>query len=338
MVKFNESMKYSIILPTYNRGNLLKETLDSLINQNFNKFKYEIIIINDNSSDNTEKIVKEYININPKVRYYKNEFNKWIWYNRNLWIKLAKWEYIIQTEDDAKYPKEYLSKIEEEIEKLGDEKRWTIIVNPRKTWNFHEWIVPKLVDFRRKSIDELTKLWKRNIIWWRIYKRDLAKEIWWYKLLKIWEDTEFVQRMKNNWYKSYAIFSTYRLHQEPTTFLKFYVRMYKQWYAYKEYKEEFKSDISFIWKVFWIWLSLFPIFSLLSTIFIGIYGILILFFWFVGLSFINQEIRWMYPLMFKTPKYLYLILFIPLYYLVELYWILAWRIHRSVKENIFLIY
>lgn len=331
-------MKYSFILPTYNRSELLKETLNSLTNQDFDKWEYEIIIIDDNSNDNTESIVKEYLNRNKIIRYNRNKGNKWIWYNRNLWIELANWEFIIQTEDDAKYPVEYLSKIDNEIKKLSSEKWWTIIVNPRRTWNFNEWIVPKLVDFRRKSIDELTKKWKRDVIWWWIYTKKLAKEVWWYKPLKIWEDTEFVQRIKNKWYKNIAIFSTYRIHWEPNTFKKFYKRMFKQWYAYKEYREQFHPKTSIFWKIFRIWLFLFPIICLLSTIFIWYLGLLFMLLWFVFLSFLNQEIRWMYPLIMRSKKYRYLVFFVFLYYLTEIYWIFFGRLHRSIKEKQFLIY
>jgi len=63
--------KVSIIIPTYNREKYLKECLDSIINQNYTNL--EIIVTDDNSTDNTENIVKEYIKKHPFIRYVKNK-------------------------------------------------------------------------------------------------------------------------------------------------------------------------------------------------------------------------------------------------------------------------
>ena len=332
-------MKFSIILPTYNRSFLLKETLLSLINQNFDKSEYNIIVIDDNSNDNTKDIVNELINknVDSNIVYHKNKSNKGIWYNRNLGIELAKWDVIIQTEDDAKYSKDYIEKINDEIQKCKDKDWWTFVVYPRNTWNFDEWIIPKLVEFRRKSIDILTKKGKREIIWWWIFRKDMAKNIWWYKTLKIWEDTEFVQRVKKNWYKCYAIFSTYRLHQEPNTFKKFYKRMFKQWYAYKEYKKAFNPKVTLFSKIVWLSLMIFPIFCMLLSFFIWIYWIIALVLGFLMLTFLYQETRYMY-LIIRKSKYKYLLFFIMPYYLCEVYWILNGRIKKSIKEKELLIY
>jgi len=62
--------KLSIVVPTYNRENYLKECLDSIINQNYPNL--EIVITDDNSEDNTENICKEYIKKFPNIKYVKN--------------------------------------------------------------------------------------------------------------------------------------------------------------------------------------------------------------------------------------------------------------------------
>jgi len=54
-----QDIKVSIVIPTKNRANSLKETLESLFVQTYPANKYEIIVCDDNSSDNTEEIVKE---------------------------------------------------------------------------------------------------------------------------------------------------------------------------------------------------------------------------------------------------------------------------------------
>jgi len=62
--------KLSIVVPTYNRENYLKECLDSIINQNYPNL--EIIVTDDNSTDNTENICKEYIKNFSYIKYVKN--------------------------------------------------------------------------------------------------------------------------------------------------------------------------------------------------------------------------------------------------------------------------
>ncbi|WP_458699896.1 glycosyltransferase family 2 protein [Sulfurospirillum sp. 1307] len=61
----------SIIVPTYNRANYLKECLDSIINQNYPNL--EIVITDDNSTDDTEKVCKTYIEKYDYIKYVKNK-------------------------------------------------------------------------------------------------------------------------------------------------------------------------------------------------------------------------------------------------------------------------
>jgi len=56
--KYHRSKKVSIVIPTYNRRELLKKTLISLFNQNYPKDKYEIIVVDDGSNDDTEEMIK----------------------------------------------------------------------------------------------------------------------------------------------------------------------------------------------------------------------------------------------------------------------------------------
>jgi abequosyltransferase len=66
----------SICIPTYNRKKYLKQCLDSIVNQDcFTENQIEIIISDNDSNDNTEKLVKEY-QINYKnIKYFINDNN-----------------------------------------------------------------------------------------------------------------------------------------------------------------------------------------------------------------------------------------------------------------------
>ena len=51
----------SIIMPSYNTGKFIQETIDSVINQTYDN--WELIIVDDCSSDNTDEIVKSKLNL-----------------------------------------------------------------------------------------------------------------------------------------------------------------------------------------------------------------------------------------------------------------------------------
>lgn len=100
-------MKVSIVVPVYNTGKYLKKCIDSLLNQNFDN--YEIIIINDNSPDDSEGIILSYNN--PKIIYIKNSENKGIGYNRNLGIEKSKGKYICFIDSDDYVSNNFLSEL-----------------------------------------------------------------------------------------------------------------------------------------------------------------------------------------------------------------------------------
>lgn len=85
----------SIIVPAYNAEKYLNKCIDSLINQT--KKELEFIIINDGSTDNTEKIVKEYKD--QRIKYYKNS-NQGIGKTRNFGIDKATGKYIMFVDSD----------------------------------------------------------------------------------------------------------------------------------------------------------------------------------------------------------------------------------------------
>ena len=89
-------MKVSIMVLTFNRSKLLKETIDSILNQTFKDF--EIIVVDNYSSDNTEEIINSYNDI--RIRYFKNRNNGLLSINRNFAIKKSKGEFIAICDDD----------------------------------------------------------------------------------------------------------------------------------------------------------------------------------------------------------------------------------------------
>jgi len=99
----------SVIIPTYNRAHLIKRGIQSVLNQTYQNF--EIIVVDDGSTDNTEEEVKNFNN--KKIRYIRVNENKGAASARNTAIKVAQGDYIaFQDSDDEWFP----NKLERQME------------------------------------------------------------------------------------------------------------------------------------------------------------------------------------------------------------------------------
>ena len=85
----------SFIIPSYNSANTIKKAIESILNQNAN-IRYEIIVVDDGSSDNTEEVLKVYEN-NQKIKFYKKA-NSGVADTRNYGVSKATGDYIIFVE------------------------------------------------------------------------------------------------------------------------------------------------------------------------------------------------------------------------------------------------
>lgn len=89
-------------MPTFNRGGnnntLLKRALDSILNQSYPYF--ELIVINDGSTDNTLEILKEYQEKDNRIHIINNKTNKGIVYALNQGLNTATGVYIARMDDD----------------------------------------------------------------------------------------------------------------------------------------------------------------------------------------------------------------------------------------------
>ena len=89
----------TIIIPTYNRIDILKKVLEAYNNQTYNPKKFEIIVFDDFSRLNPKKEIKK-IKTKYKVRFYRMEKNGGQGKVRNKAINLARGRYILFTGDD----------------------------------------------------------------------------------------------------------------------------------------------------------------------------------------------------------------------------------------------
>jgi glycosyltransferase involved in cell wall biosynthesis len=106
----------SVIIPTYNRVGVLRRSIQSVLAQTYRDF--ELIIVDDGSTDNTEEVVRSYSD--PRIRFIRQEKNRGAAVAYNIGIKAAHGEYIaLLDSDDEWLPK----KLERQMELFQQDKK-----------------------------------------------------------------------------------------------------------------------------------------------------------------------------------------------------------------------
>lgn len=131
----------SFIIPAYNAEKTIERAVKSILGQKNTNLDYEIIIVNDGSSDNTENVIKKIINVEAKIDanaqkdnvnlnemvkniIYVNKENGGLSDARNVGIQKSKGDYIIFVDSDDYISEYLLHDIEEYINKDIDLIKW----------------------------------------------------------------------------------------------------------------------------------------------------------------------------------------------------------------------
>ena len=88
----------SIIMPSFNTGKYITETIESVLAQSYKN--WELIIVDDCSSDNTDEVVRTYLS-DDRIHYLKNETNSGAAFSRNTALREAngKWIAFLDSDD-----------------------------------------------------------------------------------------------------------------------------------------------------------------------------------------------------------------------------------------------
>ena len=101
-------VKISVLIPVYNAAAFLKNSVESILRQSFKDF--ELILLNDCSSDNSEEIIKTFSD--PRIKYFRNEQNLGISGSRNRLMDLAQGEYLaVMDNDDLSMPERFAKQV-----------------------------------------------------------------------------------------------------------------------------------------------------------------------------------------------------------------------------------
>ena len=106
-----------MIMPTYNRARYLADSISSVLNQSYANF--ELLIIDDGSTDKTKNVVKYFTNKDPRVRYFACEHFGRPAIPRNFGLKQARGEYLTFLDSDDEYLPEKIARQVDFLQKEG---------------------------------------------------------------------------------------------------------------------------------------------------------------------------------------------------------------------------
>lgn len=199
---------FSIIIPAYNAGEFLGKAVDSVLEQDFND--YELIIVDDGSTDNTPQICKEYAEKNSDKIIVISKDNQGVSAARNAGIKIARGQYILFIDSDDFIEPDSLSVLSKSITQLGcpdilvfgilsNKFPWVPSDNPVNTVLDREYIetviIPEQINLRPRTRDI------QPFIWNKAFKKSIIdnNEIAFDESHRKWNDKEFVI-----WFLKYA--------------------------------------------------------------------------------------------------------------------------------------
>jgi len=192
----------SILIPAYNEGRNVEESIKSILASNYSKNKIEIIAINDGSTDNTLKILKKWQKKYPKIIKIINQKNQGKAVALNNALKIAKNEFIGVVDADSYLDKNALKMIMGVFENYPNTDAVTSNIQLKKRNTFLE----KMQDVEYTSI-----LWVRKLLEFigaiyvtpgplSVYKASVLKKIGGFDEKNITEDIEIGWRLLSKGY------------------------------------------------------------------------------------------------------------------------------------------
>lgn len=164
--------KVSILICTYNRSHTIQKALDSALTQTFSD--YEILILDDASTDNTEVIIKPYLN-NNSIKYFRHDKNMGIANNRNYGLNNSLGEYIAVLDSDDIWID--INKLKKQVSFLEDNKDFSIIGTNIESVDEKDILIKKY-NFETSDLRIRNKMLLQNQIAQSsvVYRKDIALE------------------------------------------------------------------------------------------------------------------------------------------------------------------
>lgn len=305
-------LEVSVIIPMYNESRYLQRCLDSLLKQTFKNF--ELIIVDDWSTDNSIEIVESYELKFKKLIIFKQ--HHWgPWKARNLWAKHAIWNILVFVDADMFFDKKYIEELINPIQEKNEigTIHWTEFVgNLENKIARAYWIIRAIYNPKH------TRFWA-----YRAIQKEVFINHWWFDSSK-WYFDDDLSRI-NNGLGALSIEKAICYHNNPETL-----------------SEVFKHSV-------WVWKWLIESWQIknytskyimrLVTFFLFV----VISFYFIGNKFINPlflcVIILLLLIIIKTiertikERYFSHLLFVPTVILTRWIWYIVWIIKFIISNN-----
>ncbi len=231
MDKNTKNLKVSVIIPVYNSAKTLWQCLESVLGQNYDN--YEVIVVDNNSTDDSKKIIKDLQKKTNKIKYvFEEKIGRGL--AKNTGVTKAIGEIIVMTDADCVVPKNWIAELikpilcENENIVMGSEKD---IINNYWTKNYQ-----KANDFNRNKLKEnhyIKNLDTKNFA----IKSSLLKKMMFDQNLNALVDFELYLRLKNE-YKIRFLPEVMVNHYHRDSFSSYFKMQFERGYwASKIYKK-----------------------------------------------------------------------------------------------------
>ena len=245
---------YSIIIPVYNRPDEIKELLDSLKVQTYKNF--EIIIVEDGSTDKCEEIVKSFKD-DFDIRYYFKE-NSGQGFSRNFGFSKANGDYFIVFDSDCLIPSNYFEIVENYLDQ-----------NPLDAFGGPDRDHQDFTSVQKAISHSMTSLFttggirgrKKHIGQFhpRSFNMGISKEVFQktggYIITRMGEDIEFSIRIHRNGFKIGLIEDAIVYHKRRTSLGQFYKQLHFFGRARINVRRFFKNELKLVHLFPAMWLA-----------------------------------------------------------------------------------
>ena len=236
-------MKYSLIVPVFNRPNEVDELLESLTRQSFRDF--EVIIVEDGSKVRCDDVVKKYQD-RLDIHYYYKE-NSGPGQSRNYGAERSNGEYLIVVDSDVVVPEDYFKEVEAELNREdsdafgGPDSAHPSFTDTQKaiSYSMTSFFTTGGIRGGKKKLD---KFYPRS------FNMGIKKEVYMklggFSKMRFGEDIDFSIRIFKGGYKCRLFPEAWVWHKRRTDFRKFFRQVYNSGIArinlYKKYPESLK--------------------------------------------------------------------------------------------------
>jgi glycosyltransferase involved in cell wall biosynthesis len=180
----------SVIIPTYNRGYIVTRAIKSILSQSFADF--EIIIVDDGSTDNTREVAESFKDSRIKYTY---KTNGGVSSARNVGMAQAQSEYVAFLDSDDTWPPDFLKIM---VARLDKDKDFGIAYTATTVGSDDDSEVQPSYNIERCVSGNITvELFKNSFIWPMavVIRKDVLKDFWFDEALKNSDDNDAFLRL-----------------------------------------------------------------------------------------------------------------------------------------------